>query len=320
MKHVSALVLFLWSLGLVLTLGESVLASSSASISASRTAASSAFPVTVTDVLGRQVTIKAPPQRIVSLAPSNTERLFAIGAGEKVVGVTIYDNYPPQVQTLEQIGGYVAKSISVEKILSLKPDLVLSRGVIQQAVIASLERVGLPVVAIEPSDFEAVYAAIVLVGRLTGHEQQAAQVVAHMQHRVARIREKVAVIPPEQRVRVFYKVYDKPLITAGPSTFIGHMITMAGGVNIFADLTKSYPQVSAEEVLRRNPAVILSPTSHGIPLSSTSTRQHPGWRHLDAVKHDRFYSLDDDLISRPGPRLVEGLEIIVKALYPDLLP
>jgi iron complex transport system substrate-binding protein len=279
-----------------------------------------AFPITVTDGLGRRVTVPAPPQRIVSLAPSHTEGLFAIGAGDKVVGVTTYDNYPPQVQRLEQVGGYVAKTISVEKILSLKPDLVLCRGLIQKPVIEVLERLGIPAVAIEPADVDEVYAAILLGGQLTGHLQQATQVVEAMRQRVTHLREKVATIPPMQRVTVFYKAYDEPLLTAGPSTFIGHMITMAGGINIFAELTESYPQVSAEEVLRRNPAVILSPASAGVPFSSTWAQRHPGWRHIDAIKHQRFYLLDDDLISRPGPRLVAGLEVMVQTLYPDLLP
>jgi iron complex transport system substrate-binding protein len=280
----------------------------------------SAFPITVTDVLGRRQTIRKLPQRIVSLAPSNTELLFAIGAGDKVVGVTIYDNYPLQVQTLERVGGYVTKSISMEKIISLRPDLVLSRGEIQHGVIEALEQVGVPVVALEPGNFDQVYAALELLGRLTDRERQAARVVTAMQKRVARIRERVAGIPPTQRLTVFYKAYDEPLITAGPSTFIGHMIDMAGGINIFADRRESYPQVSAEEVLRRDPSVILGPASRGLRLSPERIGQRPGWRHLAAVKNHRMYLLDDDLVSRPGPRLAEALEAVAKALYPDLFP
>jgi iron complex transport system substrate-binding protein len=280
----------------------------------------SAFPVTVTDVLARQVTISAPAQRLVSLAPSITEQLFAVGAGNKVVGVTLYDNYPPQVQQVERVGGYVAKSISVEKILSLKPDLVLSRGVIQQAVVVALERVGIPVLALEPQNVEEVYATMVLIGRLTAQEPQAAHVVADMQQRVRRVQQQVAAIPAEQRVTVFYKAYDEPLITAGPSTFIGHMIELAGGINIFADRPESYPQISAEEVLRRNPAVILGPTNRSGNLSPTQTGQRPGWQHLAAVQNHRMHLLDDDLVSRPGPRLPEALEAIARALYPERFP
>lgn len=281
---------------------------------------SASFPVTVTDVLGRRVTVTAPPQRIVSLAPSITEQIFAVAAGEKVVGVTIYDNYPPAVQRLERVGGYVTKSISIEKILSLKPDLVLSRGEIQRGVIDTLERLGIPAVAIEPGNFDEAYAAMVLIGRLTDREQPAARIVAEMQQRVARIREQIATIPPAQRVTVFYKAYDEPLITAGPSTFIGHMIEMAGGINIFADVSESYPQISDEEVLRRNPAVILGPTRRDVRLSLAQAMQRPGWHRLAAVQNQRLHLLDDDLVSRPGPRLAEALETVARVLYPRLFP
>jgi iron complex transport system substrate-binding protein len=276
------------------------------------------FPLAVHDVLGRRVTISAPPQRIVSLAPSITEQLFAVGAGDRVVGVTLYDNYPPQVRRLERVGGYVAKSISIEKILSVRPDLVLARGEIQRGVIEALEQSSIPVMAIEPSSFDEVYGTLTLIGRLTDQAQEATRVVAEMQRRVARVRQKVAAIPPHRRVSVFYKAYDEPLLTAGPSTFIGRLIDLAGGVNIFADLTASYPQVSAEEVLRRNPDVILEPASNGTQLPSETALRHPGWRHLAAVKHGRVYLLDDDLVSRPGPRLAKALQVIAATLYPAL--
>jgi iron complex transport system substrate-binding protein len=279
-----------------------------------------AFPVTVTDALRRQVTITAPSQRIISLAPSTTEQLFAVGAGDKVVGVTLYDNYPPQVQQVERVGGYVAKSISVEKILSLKPDLVLSRGAIQLSVVEALERVGIAVLAIEPHTVEEVYAATTLIGQLTMREPQASTIVADMRQRVGHVQAQVAAIPAEQRVTVFYKAYDEPLIAAGPSTFIGHMIELAGGVNIFADRSEHYPQISAEEVLRRNPAVILGPVTQGGNLSRAQTLSRPGWQHLAAVKNHRIHLLDDDLISRPGPRLASALEVMARTLYPERFP
>jgi iron complex transport system substrate-binding protein len=221
---------------------------------------------------------------------------------------------------VERVGGYVTKSISVEKILSLKPDLILARGAIQQGVIVAVERIGIAAVALEPQNVEEVYATTVLIGQLTAQAQQAAQVVADMQQRVRHVRERLAAIPTEQRVTVFYKAYDEPLIAAGPSTFIGHMIELAGGTNIFADRSESYPQISAEEVLRRNPAVILGPRLRSSNLSQPQAGQRPGWQHLAAVQQARVYLLDDDLISRPGPRLPEALEVIARALYPEYFP
>lgn len=182
-------------------------------------AAASGFPRHMTDALGRQVTIPALPQRIVSLAPANTERLFAVGAGPTVVGVTTVDTYPPEVTTVHKIGGFVPKSISIETIVSLKPDLVLAAGEIQRPTIEALERLSIPVMAIEdPESFDQVYAAIILVGQLTGHEQEASQVVQAMQTRLTRVQQAVATLPQEKRVTVFYEVYDAPLMTVGRST------------------------------------------------------------------------------------------------------
>ncbi|GIX45877.1 MAG: ABC transporter substrate-binding protein [Candidatus Tectimicrobiota bacterium] len=277
-----------------------------------------AFPLTVSDALGRRLTLPAPPQRLVSLAPSLTETLFALGAGERLVGVTLYDDYPPQVQRLPRVGGYVAASISIEKILSLRPDLVLAYGELQYAVVEALARRQVPVAALLARCVEEVYATTLLLGRLTGQLRQAHQVVAAMQQRVARVQARVAAIPPEKRVRVFYAVQDEPLITAGPQTFLGQLLTLAGGLNIFADLQARYAPVSAEEVVRRNPEVILGPDHHGQPLRRLA--QQPGWQHVAAVRQGRIYLLDGDLVSRPGPRLAAALEAVVQALYPQYFP
>jgi len=264
--------------------------------------------------------MKALPQRIVSLAPSNTERLFAVGAWATVVGVTTADTYPPEVAALPKVGGFVPKSISIETIVSLKPDLVLAAGALQRPAIEALERLGIPVVAIEdPKNFDEVYAAITLVGRLTGHEPEASQVVQAMQTRLARVQQAVAFLPQDKRVTVFYEVYDEPLMTAGPSTIIGQMVEMAGGVNIFADLQGRYPQVSSEEVVKRNPDCILGLKGHKLALTPTQIQQRPGWQHITAVQRQCIHLLDDDAVARSGPRLGEALETIAKALYPDLL-
>ena len=164
------------------------------------------------------------PQRIVSLAPSNTERLFAVGAWHAVVGVTTVDTYPPEVATVRKVGGFVPKSMSIETIVSLKPDRPGGRRV-ARPTIEALERVGLTVVAIEdPGSFDEVYADITLVGRLTGHEQEARRVVEEIQSRLERVRQAVATLPQEKRVTVFYEVYDEPLMTVGRATIIGQLL------------------------------------------------------------------------------------------------
>jgi iron complex transport system substrate-binding protein len=277
-----------------------------------------AFPVTLTDDLGRKVALSAVPRRIVSLAPSNTEILFAVGAGDQVVGVTKFCNYPPEAQTREQVGGFVAKTISVEKIVALKPDLVLSAGKIQQPVIEALERAGIPVFDLSPKTFDGVYANIETVGRLTGHGAEAARVVAQMKERVAAVTAKAKTVPEANRPKVFYEVWHEPLMTAGPSTLIGQMITLAGGVNLFADVTEDWPQVSTEEVMKRDPDVILAPDSHGQELTPEKIQARPGWGNIKAVRQGRIVLVNGDIVSRPGPRLANALEATARGLYPDL--
>ncbi len=275
------------------------------------------FPLSITDNLGREVTLTAQPQSIVSLAPSNTEILFAVGAGDQVVGVTQFCNYPPEATTREQIGGFSAKTISVEKIVALKPDLVLSVGKIQQPVIESLEQAKIAVVALDPQTFDDVYANILLVGQLTGHEEEATKVVAQMKDRIAAVQARAKDVPADQRPSVFWEVWDEPLMTAGPTTFTGQMIELAGAANIFSDVKEQYPQVSAEEVISRNPAVILGPDSHAEALTTEKVKSRPGWGDIQAVQDGRIYLINGDIASRPGPRLADGVEAIADALYPQ---
>jgi iron complex transport system substrate-binding protein len=282
------------------------------------TATSGPFPLTLTDDLGREVTLPVLPQRVVSLAPSNTEILFAVGAGDQVVGVTQYCNYPPETQDQEQIGGFSAKTISVEKIIALEPDLVLAAGEIHQPVIEALERLDVPVYSLDPNTLDEVYTRIELVGRMTGHEEEAAQILEEMKGKVAAVAEQVATIPEEDRLTVYWEVFDEPRMTAGPSTFTGQLIELAGGVNIFAEVTEDYPQISDEVVIGRNPAVIMGPETMGDKLTIETVAQRPGWDQVDAVQSGRIYLFDGDMVARSGPRLAQVLEVMAEALYPEL--
>jgi iron complex transport system substrate-binding protein len=290
----------------------------SAAIPIPPTATPGPFPLTLTDDLEREVTLSALPQRVVSLAPSNTEILFAVGAGDQVVGVTQYCNYPLEAQDREQIGGFSAKTISVEKIVALEPDLVLAAGAIHQPVIEALEQLDVPVYALDPNTLDDVYTGIELVGRMTGHEEEAAQTVEEMKGSVAAVTEQVATIPQEDRLTVYWEVFDEPRMTAGPGTFTGQLIELAGGVNIFADVSEEYPQISDEVVIGRNPAVIMGPETMGDKLTIETVAQRPGWDQVDAVQNRRIYLFDGDMVSRSGPRLAQVLEVMAKALYPDL--
>ncbi|HEX5692855.1 MAG TPA: helical backbone metal receptor, partial [Roseiflexaceae bacterium] len=280
------------------------------------TAGTSDGTLTVNDDLGRAVTLPATPQRIVSLAPSVTEILFAVGAGPQVVGDTKFCNYPPEAKALPKIGGFSAKSISVEAVVGLKPDLVIAGTASQKPVVESLEALKVPVLVLAPSSFDAVYTSIQQIGAVTGHAAQAEQVISQMRERVEAVTAKIAGIPAAERPKVFWEVSDDPLITSGPNTFIGQMITLAGATNIFADAAENYPTVSAEAVIERNPPVILGPASQSDKLSAAVLKARPGWSDIQAVRDGRVYLLDDEITSRPGPRLADGLEALATALYP----
>lgn len=276
------------------------------------------FPLTIVDDLGREVTLSAAPDRVVSIMPSNTEILFAVGASNLVVGVTDFCNYPSEVEDLPSVGGLTAKTISIETVVAMEPDLVLAGGGIQKPVVEALQELGLTIVALNPLTFEGVENSIETVGLLTGNQAQAEEVVASMQERLDAVTAIVDQVPEADRFTVYWEIYDEPYMTAGPNTFVGQMVTLAGGVNIFNDVTEDYPQVSGEEIIQRNPDAIMSMDSHGEKILSTYLSGRPGWSEITAVQEDRVFVFPDDWVSRPGPRLIDGLEAIAVALYPDL--
>lgn len=284
---------------------------------AAPTSVAATGPIRVTDDLGRTVTLDAVPQRVVSLAPSVTEILFAVGAGPQVVGSTSFCDFPPEAADLPEIGGFSASSISVEAIVGLAPDLVIAGTARQQPVAEQLAQLGIPVVVLAPASFDAVYNSILQVGALTGTSDQAAQVVAAMQARVSAVTAVVATIPAEARPSIYWEVTDDPLMAAGPRTFIDQMIGLVGATNIFADASEAYPQVNAETVFERDPQVILGPDSHGDALTLAAVAARPGWAEIKAVRDGRVYTLDGDSVSRPGPRLADAIELLAATLYPE---
>jgi iron complex transport system substrate-binding protein len=283
--------------------------------SAAAIAPVSTFPLTLTDNIDREVTLKSEPERVVSLLPSNTEILFAVGAGEQVVGVTSYCNYPEEATTREQVGGITSKSLNVESIVALEPDLVLASGS-QSEIIPILEESGLTVIVLEPATFDDIFANIELVGQVTGHTHEATALVNELRQRVETV--VATVSAADTQPTVFYEVWHDPLMTGGPNTFIGQLITMAGGKSIFADVEEDWPQVSTEVVVERNPAVILGPDSHGDELTPEKITTRAGWENIAAVQNGQIYLLNGDAVSRPGPRLVDMLEETARDLHPDL--
>ncbi len=276
------------------------------------------FPVTVTDSLSRKVTVRSKPARIVSLTPANTEILFAVGAGDRVVGVTTYCSYPPEAAKREKVGQFGEDTMNVEKILELRPDLVVADGKIHKRLVSTLESVGLVVFAREPLSVEDTCTAIREIGALTGNAARAAAVVDGMKAKIAAVQAKIAGVPLSARPTVFWEVFDEPLMTAGRDTFITELLSLAGGKNIFADFPVAWPQISQEEVLRLNPAVIMGADDHGDKLTVDQVKKRPGWDKVEAVARGRIYLVSADIVSRPGPRLADGVEAVAKALYPNL--
>jgi iron complex transport system substrate-binding protein len=259
------------------------------------------------------VTVARRPTRIVSLAPAMTETLFAVGAGSRLVAVTMTDNFPPEVKQLPTVGGFAPETISLEMIFAQEPDLVLAGGRFQRPVVEALARLGIAAVVIDPGSLDDVEAAILLVGRLTGQDAKGATVVEDFRRRRAVVRRLASAISPADHRRVLYVLWDEPLQTAGPGTFVGQMIAESGGVNVFGDVSVQYPSVSDEAALASAPDLILAPDHGGANLRDRLVRR-PSWGRLGAVKDGRIVTVDEDLLHRPGPRLIEGLERIAVVL------
>lgn len=275
------------------------------------------YPVTITDDLGRQITLKAEPKRIISVAPSHTEVLFALGLGQRVVGVTSYCNYPKEVLSCEKIGGFTSPSL--EKIVALQPDLVLVTTDKKASLIPGLENAGLTVLAFSPKSIADTLKTIQVIGQATSANGSATSLNAGLQKRIDAVTAKVQTIPPEQRLRVYYELWYEPLMSAGPGTLASDLIEKAGGKSISADAREDYAEISEEIILSRDPQVMLHTYAHGQALpDAAQISQRPGWAELSFVKTGRIYSVNSDLIDRSGPRVVDALEELAQNLYPEL--
>jgi iron complex transport system substrate-binding protein len=270
------------------------------------------------DTAGTLLKLAKPAVRVVSLSPASTEVLFAIGAN--VVGDTTYCVYPPEAERVAKIGGFSADSMSLEKILSLKPDLVVSNGKIHRPITDELARYGIPTFAYDPAGFDAIASAMTELGKLTGRQDAAKLVARAMLDKIAAVRKIAAAIPASERLSVFWEVYDEPLMTCGASTFQHAILEAAGGIDIFADLPGSWPMVSDEEVIRRAPKAIMAADDHGDKLTLAGLAARPGWSLVPAVRSRRLILLPTGLVTNPGPRVADGVLAAAKALYPRYFP
>jgi cobalamin transport system substrate-binding protein len=266
------------------------------------------FPVTLTDDASRTVTVTKRPERIVSLAPANTEIVAALGLEKNLVGVTTYDDYPPSVKSLPKIGDFM--NPNVEAIAAAKPDLILVTTGVQADVLSRLEALGAPVIAIDPATVDGVLADIEKVGSATGKKAESKDLTAKMRGQIASIEKVVASARP---VSVFLEIGQNPLYAVGSGTLLDDLVKRAGGTNI---VTKpGYVAYSNEQVLKDDPDVYLATLgSMGDPKNIEKGQL----ASLRAAKEKRVYVLDENVVTRPGPRITEGLLAVAKALHPDV--
>ena len=286
-------------------------------ILAACTPVESLSPGAIVDDLGRSVSIEGMPQRIISLVPSNTEILFALGLGDKVVGVTEFCNYPAEVLDKEKVGGFSTPDI--EKIIALQPDLILAGSIHAKEIIPALEERGLAVFALVPQSLDGILEDIRMVGKITGKGEEASKLVAQMEARFKAITDKTQNL--EGRVRVFYITWHEPLWSVGSGITTQELIEKAGGVNIFQDIT-GHKMVNLEEVIARNPEVIIACTGHGEAKDKPFNwaKGEPRLMVIKARENSRIYQIDADLVSRDGPRIVDALEWFACFVHPDIFP
>ncbi len=274
-------------------------------------------PIVLTDALGRELVLDNPVQRVVSIAPSNTEILFAVGAGDLLVGRDEFSDYPEAVVEVPSIGSTYG-DLNVEAIVGLDPDLVLVADINPPEQIQAMEEVDLLVFVLgNPSDFEGLFENLETVGILTGHEAEAQALIDDLRTRFDNITSFLGGVEP---VRLFYEIDGSDPSapwTTGSNTFQQYIFELAGGDNIASDL-EGWGQLSLEEIIVRDPEVILFGTGPFVPTTVEILSSRSGWGDITAVKEGQVFGVNTDLLDLPGPRLIEGLEAVAKILHPDL--
>jgi iron complex transport system substrate-binding protein len=280
--------------------------------------------ISLVDDEGYLTTLTSVPQRVVSLAPSNTQIMFAIGAGSKVVGVTDYDNYPYNFSAwiaagnMTSIGGF--STPNMEAIASLHPDLILATSINDPDVV-TMRGLGYQVLVINPNDVRGDLQDIALVGRAVGADNAAATLVNSINAQINAVTSKIADANFTSQPLVYYEIWWNPEMSAGGTSWVNDIISKAGGVNIFANETNQWPTISSESVVQMNPDVILLPTGMGSgtfygSLSDVASR--PGWSSINAVKNNRIVVIDGDLFAESGPRVADQISAVAQAIYPSL--
>ncbi|MGZ8610670.1 MAG: ABC transporter substrate-binding protein [Actinomycetota bacterium] len=288
--------------------------SASAPPAASSSPEAAAFPVTITDDDGVSVAIDAEPHRIVTFAPSATEIVFALGLGDRLVGVSgPFDDHPAEATEIQEIGGAGDFGVdpNLEQVVALEPDLFLTiKGGDQWK--ERLRDLGVPVVTLDATDLDDLVADIEATGRITGATDAASALAADLQAEADEVEATVASVEP---VTCFYETFYPPLYTVGPGTFIYDLLERAGCDPVTASATGQYPEWSVEDLVEQGPDVYLVSSESG--ASARAVARRAGFEAVEAVAAGRVFPIDSDLAERPGPRIVQGLRLLAEALHPE---
>jgi iron complex transport system substrate-binding protein len=283
--------------------------------------------ITITDSQGYKTTFTSIPQKIVSLAPSVTPILYEIGVGDKVVGVTQYDDSPYdfsawfEAGNMTCVGGF--STPNNEAIIGLNPDVIFTTD-INDASLSNWRDLGLKVIVVGPTSIQGIYDTINLIGQATGVEDNANAFVDSLKSQISEVTQTIAAANIADKPKVYYEIwYDTTgIMSAGAGSWINDVIATAGGINIFADNTQEYPDTNSEEILYKNPTVILLPTNMGTGTpfygSVDDVKARPGWTAIDAIKNDRIHVIDQNIFGEPGASIADQVQTVAECLYPQL--
>jgi len=265
------------------------------------------------DEVGREVTFPFHPKRVVSLAPNITEILFSLGLDEEIVGVSIHCNFPEKAKSRVKVGSYI--SLDFERITALKPDLIIATGAGNtRDMVDRLEKLGFPTYVIYPKNFNDILQSIAHIGEIVYREKEARVIIEGMRKRSQRVINLTkGLLPP----RVFIQIGDAPIVTVGKGSFADDLIRLAGGENIAGKEKEVYPRFGMEEILKRSPEVIVVSSMNPRGDYQKILKEWSRWKSIPAVKNGRIHLIDSDLIDRPSPRIVDGLEEFAKVFHPE---
>jgi iron complex transport system substrate-binding protein len=269
----------------------------------------SQYPVKITDGYGREIEIEKPAEKIISLAPSMTETIFALGAGDRLVGVTTYCNYPEEAKEIDQVGDFEGPNL--ESVIEKNPDVVVALAMGDDEK-SKLEDAGITVFLQDPQNLDEVFDNIKKIGTILGLQEEAESLTSNMNAKKDSIVETVSNYDSK---KVFYEVWSEPLMTAGPGSILDEMINLSNGENIAYDAESLYPEYSLELLIERNPEVYLTADDGFKTVEDIKNRE--GYENITAIKENNIYMLHPDIVSRTGPRIIEGLEMIAQAIHPE---